>query len=104
MPDKEDISPDIDRTMRDMSLRDQEVARRKSIILQRAREGYTIGEQCKLAGIVRNTHAEYRKEDGTFYLDWQKATQEAEVRDLERTKMARGRRRLRAEMGSVGVQ
>jgi len=90
--------------MRDMNLAQQEQARRKSIIIQRAREGFSIGEQCVLAGITRKTHAEYRTEDSVFFSEWQHATDESNIRDLERTKMARGRRRQRAEMASVGAQ
>jgi len=94
----------VDASMRDMNLREMEQARRKSIIIQKAREGYTIGEQCRAARIDRKTHADYRHDDSVFLVEWQAASDEAGIRDLERTKMARGRRRQRAEMASIGAQ
>lgn len=95
---------DVNASMRTMNLGQQEQARRKSIIIQRAREGYSIGEQCVLAGIDRRTHSDYRNDDSTFLLDWQAATDEFNRRRLERRRIARGRDMHRAEQVAVGVE
>lgn len=90
--------------MRDMTRVEQDIAYKKRKLIELARAGYSVAEQCILARTSRTQRAEYFKTDSPFALAMQDAADFAAAQLLERKRKARGRDMHRAEQVAVAAE